>query len=344
MLNKRKLFIPIILSSMLLTACGSGTTKNEAAVSDRSSYDTNAEYTEDMPSEEIDPENSNSSTDSEKEVNTSDEIIRKEMLVYSCNLIVDVLDFDTAIDNFRNSLDTYGAFVENENYNDGGSASRWLYENEESWKTYNATIRVPSEDYDEFCDYASNLGDLRKKDASVDNLSTEYYDLSTTLEIYKAKEARYIEMLATLDDSTAIAIEKELTDIQIEISRIMTRMNKIQTDVAYSYVHITINEVKEYVEEPEVVKTDTFGQRFKKTVKESVSGFLSVMETLLFIFIYLFPHLLVIGLFTGIIVAIVKAANKRRKAKFTTAMPAVPIQPPVEDNSENEAITENTEE
>ena len=68
---------------MLLTACGSGTTKNEAAVSDRSSYDTNYEYAEDMPSEEIDPENINSPADSEKEVNTSDEIIRKEMLVYS---------------------------------------------------------------------------------------------------------------------------------------------------------------------------------------------------------------------------------------------------------------------
>lgn len=328
MKNKSRIFIPVILSAMLFTGCGARESKNETAIYNDTSYAEN----HDTPAEEaieqdVNVENSDGETDvSDKENNTSQMVIRKEMLVYSCNMSVDVLDFDNALESLRQSLDTYGAFPEKENYNDGKSAGKWVYEDDESWKTYNATIRVPSKNYEEFCEYIANLGDLRKKDANVDNLTSEYYDLSTTLEIYEAKEQRYIELLSTIDDEqTAIAIEKELTDIQIQISKLVTRMNEIQTDVAYSYVYVTINEVREYVEdEPEEVKEDTFGQRFMNTVKSSFSIFLSLMEKLLFIFIYLLPHIITIGIFVFIILLIVKLINKYKKPKYPNSIPPAP--------------------
>lgn len=342
MKNSNKIFIPVILSALLFTGCGSNSEKNESVKYDSTyteSYDTNAE---EAPAVENSEESVDKSQETEKKNNTSDTVIRKEMLVYSCNLVIDVLDFDTAIDSFRSSLDAYDAFVEKENYNDGGSSSRWLYDDEQSWKTYNATIRVPSDNYDKFCENAANLGDLRKKDANVDNLTNEYYDLSTTLEIYEAKEARYLELLSTVDEQTAIALEKELTDIQIEISRLVTRMNTIRTDVAYSYVYITVNEVREYVEEPVIEKTDTFGQRFKNTVSDSVSGFLSVMEKLLFIAIYVLPHLAVLGIFIFGIKALSKFIKKKKTAKIlqdsTLSQSVAPVDTnklsPADDNSD----------
>lgn len=342
MKNKSKLLIPILISSLLFTGCGNKSEMNDSVKYDNvytESYDTKAE---EAPAVENSEEYVDESQESEKENNTSTKVIRKEMLVYSCNMTVDVLDFDTAIDNLRESLDTYGAFPEHENYTDGKSSDKWVYDDVKSWKTYNATLRVPSEDYDEFCDYIANLGDLRKKDAIVDNLTSEYYDLSTTLEIYEAKEARYLELLSTVDEQTAIALEKELTDIQIEISRLVTRMNKIQTDVAYSYVYITINEVREYVEEPTIEKTDTFGQRFKNTVSQSVSGFLSVMETLLFILIYLLPHLVIIGIFIFGITALSKAIKKKRIAKYPQNSP-VNQQIPTVNTSQISSVDENNQ-
>lgn len=97
-------------------------------------------------------------------------------------------------------------------------------------------------------------------------------------------------MLADItNDEYAVAIERELTDVQIQIANIKTRMNEIQTDVAYSYVYITINEVKEYTAEP--VKTDTFFERLSATVSDAASGFLDFLETLLYIIIYL-SHIL----------------------------------------------------
>lgn len=309
-MTKKAIIIPIILSMSLLTACGD----NEKSSS--STTYTNDTLYENSGAEEYndDAESSDESRSAEKKDNTSDDLIRKEMLVYSCNMIVDVLDFDTAHTSLKNSLDSYGAFVETENYSSGSTGGRYYEPNTEKWRTYSATIRVPSSDYDKFCDETAELGDLRSKNASVENMSREYYDLSATLEIYEAKEERYMELLSSItDEQYAITVENQLTDIQIEISKIKTRMNDIKTDVAYSYVNLTMNEVKEYTEEPE--KTDTFMQRLGNTVSKATSNFLTVMENLLFIFIYIFPHLAIIAIILFIVFFIIKKSAKKHSTK-----------------------------
>ena len=330
----------MILSSLLLTACGdlkreSPTAKNNimAEVSVSENYDNSGLVQDNSDSDE----ENKSDLSSIRENNKSEDIIQKEMLVYSCNMTIDVLDFDDYISSLRNNIDTYSAFVENENYSDGGSNGRWYYADSEKWQSYSATIRVPSADYETFCEDIAKQGDLRSKNASVQNMSREYYDLSSDLEIYEAKEMRYMELLSTItDEQYALSIEKELTDIQIEISRIKTRMNDIKTDVAYSYVYLTVNEVKEYTEEP--VKTDTFLQRFSNTVSKASSGFLNFMEGLLFLLIYFLPYLVVIGLVIFIIVKICKSIKKRKNAKLSTVSVSEPT--PInteadENNNEN---------
>lgn len=240
--------------------------------------------------------------------------IQKEMLVYSCYMEVDTLDFDESLNSFKNTLDTYGGFVETENFNDGGGGGRWYYENEEKWQSYSATVRVPSSNYDEFCNSAGGLGDLRSKTSTVENLSQEYSDLSTTLEIYEAKEQRYIDLLADItEDEYAVAIEKELTEIQIQIANIKTRMNRISTDVAYSYVYFTLNEVKEYVAEP--VRTDTFFDRLGNTFSDAGRGFLEFLEGLLFFLIYTVPYFILIGIVVFVIIKITKKQRAKKRAK-----------------------------
>lgn len=237
------------------------------------------------------------------------------MLVYSCNMVVDTLDFDTSLNSFKNTLEMYGGFIEKENFNDGGGNGRWYYEDEEKWKGYSATVRIPSKNYDAFCNSAGDLGDLRSKTSNVENLSQEYSDLSTTLEIYEAKEQRYISLLADItEDEYAVEIERELTDIQIKIANIKTRMNQISTDVAYSYVYFTLNEVKEYVSVP--AKTDTFLDRLGNTLSNAGSGFLVFLEGLLFFLIYTVPYLLLIGIVVFVVVSTVKKRRAKKLAKM----------------------------
>lgn len=313
---KGKIIIPAVLCSLIMTACGSGAKTANAAYDSAASYDsysyaeTNStdaggyEYAEaETPkvlSDTVDTENG-----------LSADKIKREMLVYTCNMTVDVLNFDEAVGKFKESLDSFGGFVETESYSDGGSSSRWYSEDMEKWQSYSATVRIPSADYDNFCAAAAELGDLRSKNASVENVSSEYYDLSAALEIYEAKEERYIALLADItDDEYAVTVERELTELQIEIAKIKTRMNEINTDVAYSYVNISINEVKEYSAEP--IKTDTFGQRLMNTLSDTGSNFLVFLENLLFLIIAMLPYLVLIGIIAAVIIAAVKRGKKKK--------------------------------
>ena len=349
---KVKTALPIILSALILTACGSsetsaayekGSYSNGVQSYDSYSYaaETSAEYYDYEAYEEegsydmADAEGSDASSNSADNGNgVTTEKIRKEMLVYTCNMTVDVLNFDESIEKFKESLDSFGGFVETENYSDGGGSNRWYNENEEKWQSYSATVRVPSSEYDAFCKAAAELGDLRSKNASVENVSSEYYDLSTTLEIYEAKEQRYIDLLADItDDEYAVTVERELTELQIQIAKIKTRMNQIQTDVAYSFVNISINEVKEYKAEP--VKKDTFGERLKNTISETASDFLIFLEGLLFLIISLFPYLVLIGIIVFIIISVRKNIRKKKaQALEKSNAPETEITKPEDKKSE----------
>lgn len=336
---KTKAIISSALCALLLTACGSSMStdkaSNAASAYGDYSYETNvAEEYYDSDSS-IESASDTALADGSEDGSTlSAEQIKKEMLVYTCNMTVDVLEFDDAVANFKESLDSYGGFVENESYNDGGSDSRWYYDDMEKWRTYSATVRVPSADYEEFCSKSAELGDLRSRNSYVENVSSEYYDLSTTLEIYEAKEERYISLLATItEDAYAVSIEKELTNLQVEIAKIKTRMNEIKTNVAYSFVNITINEVKEYTAEP--VKTDTFGQRLANTLSETGSGFLVFLEDLLFFIIAVFPYLILIGIIAFIVIFIIKKTKKRKALKASSAAEPAPAEP-VKDDTKNE--------
>ena len=294
-------------------------------------YESNASYDYDMS--DMEEPMSPKASGSDDEATLSADSIQREMLVYSCYMTVDTLDFDASLNSFKSSLDMYGGFVETENFSDGGGGGRWYSENEQKWKSYSATVRIPSKNYDAFCNSAGELGDLRSKTSNVENLSQEYSDLSTSLEIYEAKEQRYIALLAEItEDEYAVEIERELTEIQIKIANIKTRMNRISTDVAYSYVYFTLNEVKEYVSEP--VKTDTFLDRLGYTLSDAGETFLDFLEGLLFFLIYTVPYLVLIGIVAFAVILIVKKIKKRKvNRKIST-----------EENSTEEVTEKSNEE
>ena len=87
----------------------------------------------------------------------------------------------------------------------------------------------------------------------------------------------------------------------------------MDVDVAYSYVNISIEEVMEFRAEEEPVKKNTFADRLKNTIKSTASGFLMFLEVLLFLFIRLFPYLVIVGII--VFFALRKTMKKRREEK-----------------------------
>lgn len=249
----------------------------------------------------------------EETTNATSTELNTDMLVYTCTLSIDTLDYDQSVNTFKTMLSTAGGFVENENYNDGQSSSAYYIEENDKDKIYTATVRIPHDKYDAFLNGADQLGDVRSKSSNVENVGQEYSDLNTSLSIYEAKEKRYIKMLSTItDDEQAIRVEKELTELQVKIASIKTRMTEIRTDVDYSTVNISIHEVTKYNEPPK--QTDTFLQRLGNTVKDTWQTFLTFLEVMLFLVIRLLPYVVIIAI---IAIIVWKTTKKRRQKRLS---------------------------
>ena len=229
--------------------------------------------------------------------------IDAEKLVYHCDVRFDTEDYET-----------YGAFLENENESNSGG-----YGYNPSLHTYYATIRIPSENYQAFLDNSGNIGELMNKSQNVTNLSQEYSDLSAELEVLEAKRESYLGMMKdakTLDDmESLLMVDERLTEVEISINRILTRINSINNDVAYSYISIAISEVREY-EDP---VPESFGEKLSQSFE---NGWENFVEGCMNFVLWAAEHIIGLGIFLIIVLSIwfklirkpLKAHRAKRKA------------------------------
>lgn len=328
-MKKQLLFTVLVLCyAMIAGGCGTGSSDTESNQlgfmetenGSASQSDSSGEEAAEGVADAANSESTDQNTDGNASNNTSS-TVNTDMLVYTCNLSIDTLDYEKSVGDFRNMLSSVGGFVEKETYSDGLSNTSYYIEETDKHKVYTATVRVPHDKYDTFVNGTGALGDVRSQSSNVENVNQEYTDLNTTLQIYEAKEKRYIKMLAEItDDKHAVTVEKELTEIQVKIAGIKTRLNEIKTDVDFSTIDIQIREVSKYDEKP--AKTDTFIQRLGNTVKNTCKTFLSFLETMLFLLIRMLPYIILLGIILYVIYKIQKRVQKTKSPDAAQKLPA----------------------
>ena len=219
-------------------------------------------------------ENEAPASASEGNTATSLAKIDADKLVYRCNLTFETTEYDASIQRLQSLIRQYGGFLEYENVSENGpygKDGRSLY-------SYNATIRIPSASYNDFINNTGDIGDLKNKNHNVENLSAEYTDLSAQLEVLETKHASYLEMMKEakkLDDmESLLMVDDRITQVEIEINRIKSRMNSINNDVAYSYITVRIDEVKEYEEAP----AESFGDRVSRGLRDGWEDFVEGLK------------------------------------------------------------------
>ncbi len=333
----------LLISGVLalsLTACGSSKSSESAnsmkysdsavsesagarsadsyGLADNYSYDAaEPEVYEDTAVEETAEGVTSDSTVSDKE--NKDNKLNMEKLIYRCSISLETKDFEGDIKAFQQLVDKYDGFVENENTST--RTSTYTYDNSynssgKGLGQYTATVRVPSSKYKDFVNEAGSIGTLNNKSQNVTNVSQEYSDLSIELDVLEAQRGDYMEMLKeakSLEDmDNVILISDKIASVNTEINQIKSRLNSIDNDVAYSYIDISITEVKEIVEHSE----DTFGDRFMKEVKQGWYDFFYGLQNFLIWIVANIWGLLLFALIVFIIIFIIRKIVKRSQRKY----------------------------
>lgn len=277
-----------------------------------------AEYDGEYIDEDIDNStevNNQQTTDKSSEI-----ILYEDKLVYRCDIEMETLSFEEAVETLHKLMDDYNCIIQSERFSDDSSS--YLYNDYYNYNGTNyvsgrvdyITIRVPSKNYKAFIDEYSNIGNITSKNQSVDNITQTYYDTTSQVEGLEAEMVRLEEMMRqAVDIEDMITINQAITDLQSEINSLTTQIRTMDSDVAYSYVTLTLKEVLEYSEAESPVKKNTFVDRLKNQFIDTWNGLLKFCEWLLFTIIGLIPAIVIIG---GLVLIIRKLFGKKIKEKI----------------------------
>ena len=251
--------------------------------------------------------------DLDEEVSAQTANIDLDMLVYRCNVNIDTLDYKNSYASLLKLIDKYQGFIESSDYSDGGSAYTYYYiEPSDKHSECTITTRIPSKQYEKFISSFGDLGDVRSMNANVENVTQEYKDSKTALKIYREQEKRYISMIADADPSYALELQNELSDLEIKIAQLESRIQNIKNDVAYSYVTINLREVEKYSLHG---NTDTFTMRLKDSWSDSWQSFCGFLESVLIFFIYAWYYIVLIIIIVVVVRKLRKAWRKKHPAR-----------------------------
>lgn len=291
---------------VMMAGCGSRSKGSDAAASVN-----DYAYSEEMPAEYDSKGIANGAyTETEIEKPDIDPELTSEKLVYRGSLSIETKEYEKSREQLRQKISAFGGIISDESEYAGGRA----YHEERSLWTLYMTVRIPTERYDEFMNGAGEIGNVISRSGSVVNISTQYYDVSAQIEALEKQEKRLLEMMdaaVTIEDM--ITVEDRLSEVQYQLNSLKTDRGRMDTDVAYSTVNISMTEVSLYTE-----TSDTFWDRLAGRFTGGWHGFVNGLEEFVLAVVFALPYLILAGIVLFVIIRNRKKLPKisiRRKGK-----------------------------
>ena len=176
------------------------------------------------------------------------------------------------------------------------------------------TLRIPSDQLDDFISGARNVGSVSSYSESSEDVSDSYYDMQTRLETQKAKMQRLTELMAQAEDiSDLIELESAITDTQYWIDYYTGQMNGYDSRVSESTVYITLRELS--TAEPVEVRGQTLGERIQSALSDSFELVGEFLQALVVFLVAALPWMAGAAVILLVIRALVRHHKKVKKNK-----------------------------
>ena len=233
-------------------------------------------------------------------------------IIYTASVSIETTEFDKAVAALESQVQKIGGFVESSNvtgdtqYNADGTTSivnRWAY----------YTVRIPCEQFEAFLHETEGFGNVISTSRDAQNVTSAYTDYEARLSSLNTQEERLLDMLAKSEDvETLIALEQRLSDVRYEIESIERSLRNYDMQIRYSTVELDLVEV--YT--PTVPVRRTFGQKLSDSLSDGWTGFARGVQNVILGLASALPALVLLAVIVIAVIAGIKTARKKRRAKF----------------------------
>ncbi len=158
-------------------------------------------------------------------------------LVYSASFSINSRAFDSNYNTIKDVLEEMNGYVENEN----------TYTNDAEYgslRSAEMALRVPQPSYNAFLERLSGIGELREKNISTEDITSQYFDTDARIEILEQRKTRlmsYLETATATED--IIQLESELSDVLFELDQYKGSKRGMDNLVEYTSVNVNLREI-----------------------------------------------------------------------------------------------------
>lgn len=205
------------------------------------------------------------------DINTEQKIIQR------ASLRVEVEDFQT-------SSDALNLIVER---SDGFISDSHSYVTDTGRKRGDITLRVPSDNFILVIAEIGQLGTVKSKQISGEDVTEQYIDLKARLNNSERQERRLLEILEMANNTEEVLeVEREIWRIRGDIERLTGQINYLQNRIELATISVSLYE-------PEPI-THSWGIR--DALRAAFEAFISVIRGLIILVGYALPVLILVGL------------------------------------------------
>ena len=247
----------------------------------------------------------------------ADEDASNRKIVYTGNVSLQTLEYDTSAKSIHDRISGCGGFIESEYTSN--EDPYWYYRDrsgsaaKRTRRTLNVTARIPADKFEAFMEDLKKDGQVISTSVNAQNISVSYATHDASRKALEIEQERLLEMMdkaKTIEEM--IAVEKRLTEVERELGNENTTLSAMGRDVNFSTVDIQLEEVFEYSEN--VVEV-TYGERLKRAFGNAIEGFVDFWQAVLLFIVGSFPFLIMWGILIFVLVKIVRRSRKRRSEK-----------------------------
>ena len=288
--------IALLLSLLMLLAvfCSCGSSKDSY---DPGGYDGNS------------PSKGEESGDVFKDdIATDDDSVTRK-IVKTYKLELETLDFTKAGTLIVSTAEALGGYV-----SESSERSTSISGSSDSTRYASYTIRVPADKVDEYLEAIEAECNVLRSTLTTEDITDSYYGYKAQLDSLLLQEERLTAMLEKADSlDYLLTLEDKLAQVRSQINSINSKLQLMDKSVNYSYVYITLSEVRKYQPAVEI----SYWQRVGNAFTGAFETFGNVISTVFLGIVWVLPFLLLGGIIAVIIIAAERSKRKKRKDRNT---------------------------
>lgn len=239
---------------------------------------------------------------------------QQRLIIRTAEMSIVVPDTEEAMATVAEMADENGGWVVNSS----------VFQYNETAKTGNMTVRIPSEGFQSFIDAIQMMSvEVTRISTTGQDVTEEFVDLSARLDNLEATADRVREFLDEAENvEEALAVNQELSRLEGEIEVIKGRLQYLENSAAFSTVSIDFT--------PDILSQpiEVGGWQPQGVARDALESLIGAIQTLIDIVIWLLIFLLPIALVIGIPVwLLIRFLRRRRRSNKETAGPQEEVSP-----------------